>query len=803
MTQRTRLYAGVLITALATLMLEITLTRILSVVSWFYVSYSAISFAVLGMTAGSLSVFFLAPEERTPEKTLARLARASLRFGWCAPAMLLVVCVVPMVLETEQRSIVPFLSLVVFTAGCALPFFFSGLIVTTILSQPELPVGRAYASDLLGSATACLLVVLGLSFVDPFSLALITGAVAMSPALIFREPAQRKSVTLHIALLLVAAGFNHAAGNRIQPVVVKDRVEDRSQFAQDRWNSLSRVTIFKPYTGDPWIWGASPALPAELARETIPMKIDGVAFTAATRFHGPEDLEHLKYDVSNVGYFLKRKGLACIIGIGGGRDLQSALHFGYSEALGIDVNPIFVDLLQHEHRDFAGLATRPDVKLVVDEARSYLSRHELSCTMIQMSLIDTYAATAAGAFTLSENALYTLEAWKLFYARLAPGGVYSVSRWNLDNDLSETGRLASLAVTALFESGVQEPSRHLMLVGSGDVGTLLMSKGPFSADDVADIERAAGELKYELVFAPGRPPAAPLFQKILGATSRSDLESRLEPEQVNLTAPTDENPYFFNILKLGHLKGVNEFRGSLVRGSMKATAFLVELIGALALLLLVTIIAPLAVKDARSMRQRLKDPGFGAGIAYFALIGFGFMVLEMGLIQKLNLYLGHPIYSLSVALFTLILSAGVGSALSERLSVEARLPPVLVPVLIAAAIEVLLLGLQAVLRTTIASPTLVKIAIVVALTFPVGTVLGLCLPYGLRLSNGNARGETPWLWAVNGVSGVLGSSIALLLSIYAGVSVNFHVAAGCYLGLSVVAAVLRATRSKSATTTTG
>jgi hypothetical protein len=788
---RTRLYAWVFVTALATLMLEITLARILSVVSWFYVSYSAISIAVLGMTAGSLRVFFTPAEERTPERTLQRLARSSVAFGWAAPALLVAVCVVPVVLETQQRSIAPFVALVVLTAGCALPFFFSGVIVTTILGSPELAVGRAYASDLIGSATACLLVVLGLSFVDPFSLVLLTGAIAMLPVLVFHS----RRAALGIAVLCAAAVWNHALGNRIQPIVVKDHVEDRSTFASERWNSLSRVTLFEPYTGDPWIWGASPKLPRDLARETVPMKIDGVAFTAATRFHSDEDLAHLKYDVSNIGYALPRKGLACIIGIGGGRDLQSALHFGYPSVIGIDVNPIFVDLLEHEHKDFAGLAGRPGVTMVVDEARSYLARHDLQCTMIQMSLIDTYAATSAGAFTLSENALYTLEAWELFYARLAPGGVYSVSRWNLQNDLSETSRLASLAVTTLLESGVKDPARHLMLIGGGDVGTLLLSRDAFSEADVAAVTRAAAELQFDVVFAPGVAPAAPLFQKILGATSRRDLEARLSDERVNLTAPTDENPYFFNILKFGQLNGVNEFRGSLVRGCLKATSFLFELIGALMLLFVATIIAPLALKDGSAIRARLNDPGFVAGVGYFALIGFGFMVLEMGLIQKLNLYLGHPIYSLSVALFTLILSAGAGSALSERLGTASKAVPLLVPLFIAVGIESLRVGLQTVLRTSMDLATLAKIPLVIGLTFPVGIMLGLCLPYGLRLSNANARGETPWLWAVNGVAGVLGSSIALLLSIYAGVSVNFHVAALCYVALGLAASVLRAKRS--------
>ena len=172
------------------------------------------------------------------------------------------------------------------------------------------------------------------------------------------------------------------------------------------------------------------------------MRIDGAAGTTVRGFSRLEDLEHLRYDITNVAYYLRPSGGACIIGVGGGRDLQSALHFGHKRVLGVDVNQIFIDLHNKEFSKFAGLANREGVSLVADEARSYLSRIDDKFSIVQMSLVDTWAATGAGAFSFTENALYTVEGWGVFLSRLKDDGLFTVSRWHDPENLGETGRAA-------------------------------------------------------------------------------------------------------------------------------------------------------------------------------------------------------------------------------------------------------------------------------------------------------------------------------------------------------------------------
>jgi spermidine synthase len=201
---------------------------------------------------------------------------------------------------------------------------------------------------------------------------------------------------------------------------------------------------------------------------------------------------------------LRPHGPACVIGVGGGRDIQSALLFGHSSVVGIEINPIFIDLLKNRYRQFANIADRKEVTLVVDEARSYLSRHDEKFSFLQMSLIDTWASTGAGAMTLSENSLYTVEAWKLFIDRLSDDGVFTVSRWYNPTQLGETGRLVSLAVEALLQSGVNRPYDHLALVTQGKCATLILSRKPFSENDNEKLVATCDRLQHSLARLPTR-----------------------------------------------------------------------------------------------------------------------------------------------------------------------------------------------------------------------------------------------------------------------------------------------------------
>lgn len=788
-------YAGLFLTAFSMLSLEITLVRLLSVTTWYHLAFFAISTAMLGMTAGAVRVY-LRPAA-FEAATLARaLAGASLRYALATPVTLLLICLLP--LDLYEGAMGPG-SMITATVVCCLPFYFGGTVISAVVTKARAPIGRLYASDLAGASLGCLFVLAGLEVLDAPSLILGCAALGALAGVCFAWPlparGPRWAGALVCAALASCAAFNSRSLRAVRPVLVKGRVEPAYRYHFEKWNSFSRVAVFPKCVAAPQYWGPSPIAPGNPIEQYI-MSIDGEAGTAVRRFASRGDIEHLGFDVTNIGYHLRRRGPACVIGVGGGRDVQAAILFGHDHVTGIELNPVFVRLLEGEFRDFAGLADRPDVTLIADEARSRLSRSEQTYGMIQMSLIDTWAATAAGAFSLSENSLYTVEAWELFMRRLRDDGVFSVSRWYSPEDIGETGRMLSLAVAALLKIGVGDPARHIALIGAGHISTLLVCRSAFSAADVRNLKTVCRRLGFSVVHAPGDPPSDSLLRAIVLARSDQDLAAAAAGAELNLTPTTDENPYFFNMLRLRNIGRARSEKGGVLKGNLTATLTLMELLGALAAVALFAIVVPLALRPAAAGSAR--TPVRFAGALYFVLIGAGFMLTEIALIQRLTVLLSHPVYALGILLFTLIASTGAGSLMSDRLPLTR--PPWLYvyPVLAACCILGLRFLLSALLPALASATIPARVLASVAVIFPVGLLMGLFFPTGMRLVNERCAADTPWYWALNGVFGVLCSALAVLISIYAGISINFYLAAACYAAVILAQIGLRASEVRSA-----
>ena len=603
---------------------------------------------------------------------------------------------------------------------------------------------------------------------------------------------RKRNLAAFFCLTLLAI-VNSRSSALVRPFMVKGAVVPATRFAFERWNSFSRVAIY-PMARCPLHMSApSPLCPTALTNQWF-ADIDGSAGTVFGEFRTTDDLSApAAYDLTSVAYYLRPHGPACIIGVGGGRDVQTAILFGHAPIVGIDVNPVFIDLLQHEFRQFAGIADRPEVTLVADEARSYLSRHDAKYALLQMSLIDTWATTGAGALTLTENSLYTVEAWKLFLDRLRDNGVLTVSRWYDEKNLGETGRLLSLAVAALLEKGAHHPASHIALVTNGPLATLVLSRQPFSAEDNLTLYDTCRKLRFTLAASPIKLAEDPQLRAILSSTSRAELQACVAGAPLRFDPPTDDDPYFFNILRLRDITRCFSVPSQgTMSGNLVATASLAGLIAGLSIMAVATVLAPLLL-HGKGERASGVSP-LWAGAAYFSLIGTGFMLLEIALIQRLSVFLGHPVYALAVLLSVFILSAGIGSLLSERLPLG-RAPWVfLYPLLPCVLIFVTRGALAAVTVEMVPASLNAKIAASVATIFPLGVVLGLFFPTGMRLVRNIRPKETPWYWALNGIFSVLSSAVAVFISIFLGISVNFFVAAGCYALVFICVVGLRASQ---------
>jgi hypothetical protein len=771
---------GLFLTTLATLALETLDTRFVSAMTWYHLSFFAVSIAMFGMAAGAVRVY-LDGDVFVGEKARAQLERWAGILALAIPVSHVVNLCIPFTVDFSLTAVA---GSVLGTLVLAAPFYAAGVVVAIALTRIPGRAGFTYAVDLAGAALGSLLVLPLLTYTNLSSAVFVVGGLAAVGCYAFaRMNGTKRTWAPALALGLVVLGLaNDLTAHGFRAMYAKEKVYTTGEIAEEAWNIHSHVIARTPALWPAQYWGKGTGAP-ETPLNMVIMNIDGEAGTKLTEWNGEDigALDWVRYDVTSLPYHLRKGGDAAIIGVGGGRDLLTALWGRSKSVTGIEINEIFVRFLTGRWRDFAGLADRPDVTIVHDEARSYLTRVDKRFDVLQMSLIDTWAATGAGAFTLSENGLYTLDAWHVFLHALTPTGVFSVSRWFSPDKASETCRLLSLGTAALLDLGVEAPEAHLLLVARDQVATLMVSPSPFTEADLREVRASADQYGFRVLLAPDQTSELELLDRIAHSRSREALLATVLPEPLDFTPPTDERPFFFNTLRPTKIvAGIRSSTGVLVRGNLLATATLLLLFLISAGLVSGVILGPLY----RSGLPRMDRRGFGHAVAYFTSIGMGFMLVQIPFMQRFSVYLGHPTYAIAVILFSMILFTGIGSFVSDYVPVE-RKPVLLVvlPLVIAAVVAGCTLALQPVIDGTIRYEIAIRALVVVGFAAPVAFLLGFCFPIGLRLTGRISSDATPWMWGVNGAAGVLASVIAVAVSMWAGIHVSLLLSAALYAGL--------------------
>lgn len=777
---------GVFLITYSVLVFQIVQTRVLSVIAWYYLAFFAISVAMLGMTAGAVWVY-LHRERFTQERLAAEVSRFSWLSAIAMPASLLAQFSI-------MTSLVPSLSTIaawgLLMAAMALPYVFAGVAVSLALTRSPFPVNQVYGVDMLGAALGCASVVVVLNLLDGPSAMIFSGAVAALAAACFAASgvnlgAAKKRAVWTTVLLALLTVFNTAVPFGLKPIYVKDAVEHDLFSRYEKWNSYSRIIASPPIKGFPYLWGASPKMPKDYDVPMALLNIDGAAGTIMHHYDGTKaSIDFLHYDLVNLGYNLPGIKKSAVIGVGGGRDLMSAYLYGVSDITGVELNPIFVGLhtSQPFYSKFSGLTTIPNLKLHVDDARSWFASTPEHFDLIEMSMIDTWAATGAGAFSLSENGLYTLEGWRAFLGRLNDGGVFTVSRWFNPNNIDETGRMIALAAGAIHDAGDSNARSHMFVAHADNIATLVLSKQPFTPEQVKALEDEADRLGFPVLLAPDREPDSPLLKAIADAKSIDEINQVAASAFLDLSVPTDNRPFFFNQLRFTHIPEAvrSLMRGQLgtgvIVGNTRASLTLLLILAISIVAVLLTIVLPLR-GAARSAPRAL----IVSGTSYFALIGLGFMFGEISLLQYFSVYLGHPIYSLGVCLFSLIFSTGLGALVSGRLPLDSRGAFAGWGLLVAIALFAAQHWLTGLFNATTAQPLPVRIAYSLAVVMPIGFLLGFAFPTGMRLVEAIDAEPTPWFWGINGATGVLASCLAVIVGMALGINVTMTLAGVCYL----------------------
>jgi spermidine synthase len=781
------IYAGLALTMLATLLLEIVDSRLLSVVTWYHLSFVAISVAMLGAAAGAVAVF-ASPERFDPARSTRDLAIWAGRFAIAIPVSHLISLVIPMP-DGQVWTAMNVIVLAVVLGVVAVPFAVGGIVATLALTRTHAPVGRLYAADLAGAAAGCLAAVVLLDSANLSSAAFAAAACAAAGALAFRRAAglgRGIVVPGVLAATLLAAVFN-AGSEPVHVLYPKNRGTWQVTPMRSLWNSHAHILAFPPAIAPPFYWGAGEGTEGLTTNRSM-IVVDGEAGTPMTEWDGrPESLGWVAYDVTVLPYYLRKGGAVAVVGVGGGRDILAAIWAGSRTVTAVEINDNVLALLEIHHRRFTKLADHPGVRLVHDEGRSFLTRTPERFDVIQMSLVDTWAATGAGAFTLSENGLYTREAWRIFLDRLTPTGILSMSRWFSPARTSETSRLVALAVQALLDRGVRNPLSHLALVSRNTVATLLVSPSPLSPDDVEMIEATSKARGFTVLASPRVPPADQRLAAIVQSRSSEALALATADPLYDYRPPTDARPFFFNMVRPGAWWSASTVTdGGVVGGNMRATGTLVAILGVSIVFVIGTIVVPLVARG----RPALPGRSLAAGLTYFTVIGTAFMLTQVAFLQRFSVLLGHPTYALVVVLFSMILFAGLGSYVSESIVGPrgARFP--LCALVLAAGLAITALTIAPLCAVVVAWPLAARVAVVLAVIAPLSLLMGLCFPHGARLVQDRDPEALAWMWGANGGAGVLASIAAVIVSMTAGIEWNLLLAGVGYVTLPLLAHAL-------------
>jgi len=782
--RRLMFLVGLFLTTCATLQIEVLCTRLLSVIAWYHLSFLVVSIAMLGMAGGAVRAYVRTDLFNT-ETAPRVLARTSFLFGVSIPVCHVVTLCIPIQLSATPNVVAAVALTIV---ALTVPFYLSGIVVTVALTRVPGPTGRVYAIDLMGAAAGCLLVIPMLNSWSISSATMLCSAVAMTGAMFFHMFAEtgRERGMAALAVLLVAAGFiNDLGENGLRVAWSKGHYRAPSEIVAERWTGHGLITAHRPVVGKPQYWGEGRGAP-EIEVSMIWMTIDGLAGTSMTAWdQRRESLDWIAHDVTSLAYHLRRGKDVAVIGVGGGRDLLSALWSRARSITGIEINRGFLDLLNGDLSDYAGLSDQKEIVLEHDEARSFLTRTDQRFDVVQMSMIDSWAATGAGAFTLSENGLYTTEGWHALIGALRSDGLLTVSRWHSPERPFELGRLVALATAVLIERGVSHPETQIVVVARDRVASLVLALQPFNPEELETISRVADAEGFTVLVAPESHGTDPLLNGLSTSRSLEELLAKAEHEVYDLRPPTDERPYFFNILKPGVVLLDSFSKGQLGivgAGNLAATLVLLLLWCITAGGVVGTIVVPLL----RTGPPQMVGSVFAGSVLYFALIGMGFMFVQIPLLQRFSVYLGHPTYALAVILFSMILFAGFGSLLSDRL-VNLRMQRALT-ILPAVASVFLLIGLsslQPLIDTTISLGLFGRCVVVTLFVGVVAFPLGFFFPLGLRTVRRISDDATPWLWGINGAAGVLAGVTAVAVSMWWGISASLLLAATAYALLYV------------------
>jgi predicted membrane-bound spermidine synthase len=794
--------------SMSVLLFELALTRIFSIVLWYDYAFMAISIAFFGLGIGSLLTHILKNKVKR-EQLPSKILQTTIIFAVSVPIFLVVIgYVIP--------PNIHFIYLFYLTSS--IPFFFAGISMSLIFFAMPREVSKLYFIDLVGAAAATLMLDPLMQRLGAESVLLSAALLVIGPSLIaaivISTPSQKKNVLnmpvienkikLSGIIVLAASAILLATNTDANILAIKPgenkglhyQLEKPSEFEHlsTQWNSFSRIDVTRQLhpqdSDDDDNNGRSRALSA--------IAIDADADTPVFKWNGSSaDLVWLKKFMDFLPFEISKDvNNTLVIGSGGGEDVLVALAGGSKKVTAVEINPLIISRAKQFGSSAGNLYERKEVELFIDDGRRFISSSDSKYDRIVIKLVDSWAAQLAGGYALSENYLYTVEAFRQYLRHLdEDNGMLVMVRWNF-----ELPRLMPLVAESLRQEkkgGSSEDIRNQILVVENRPGLyfesnnkqtiypvlLIIKNNPFTDSEINLAKERIANNNARVIAMPGgyiQPPYDTLLSDKNYYHSQQLQESDLRAI-FKLKPPTDDSPFYFAkeqvpnqmILLLETVLGVS------------------------------AVLALLLIYYSRRNRARpiMSSTSSWFHMIFVIFIGLGFMFLEITFIQKFLLLLGTPIMALTVILFSILLSSGIGAYLSGRLFHKNPYKAVVVSIPLLVGIVLAYYGLlQGIIDSAIILQLPQRIMLTFALLSPAGLLMGFQFPSITRMASTHSnQGEhtdenITLLWGVNVIASVIATVLTAISSMVIGFNGNLLLGAGLYLGAlasAIAAAKLR------------
>ncbi len=782
------LLVGIFLTSFSMLAFEITLSRLLSTLILYHYVFAIVSLALLGLGLGGVFVYLFRPKTPGPNNRFSPLALLASFISLSIPISVILMVQIGY-LDSALNNILFYCVLLFF------PFFFTGILLAEVFRTfPELSA-RVYGADLVGAALGSLGIILFLDAFGAINTSFFLGATAAVAALLFASRIFKwltwrtalPAASFVIAFSLLVSNLFGAYLSDI-PLIAENPGKDihralyektsPARIIETRWSAFGRTDLVE-YTEYP---------------EQMDIYLDGTATAPMYRFSG--DLENPDTAVQNLktafsGYFPfhflaeKEKDNALIIGPGGGRDVLLALMGSVGDITAVEVNPDLVDMVRAYSRYNGGIFTDfSGVKVVADEGRNFLKRQREKYDIIMLSLPVTQTSRSLEGYSLTENFLFTTESIGDYLDHLTGEGRLMV----VTHDDFTAWRLLAISLASLEQRGVSNTDAlkqiYMLGLSSGEhvYPFFVLKKTPFTPKESLARHEKLLQLGYEptlsyFPFLEAEGTVNPTLQDLAsGALGFPQIEKMAREMGMDFTTVSDNSPFFYKI-DVGLPQPVSlVFWFSLV-------------------LLLLVLVVPPVYWSIRSSHVRGRPKGHQSpknkllqSVALFVLVGIGFMLIEISLIQRFILYLGQPVLSMAVLLFSLLTGAGLGSLYSGRLTHQDILKGITTAVIaIGLLIIIYIFLIPLIFHQLLGLNLALRLLVMVLMLVPLGFLMGFPFPLGIRaLKEVEMDRYIPWMWGLNGVGSVLGSALTIVIAISFGFAQALLVGAICYLLVCLV-----------------